>query len=238
MNDEAIGASYREFRIRRADSGEARWIARRGETRRDGVGGIRLIGVLYDVTAAKQAEESLRELAQTLEERVRQRTQERDRLWNLSKDLICVSDFDGRLRAANPAWNSVLGYAEAELIDIRLGTLLHAGDLAAATEQVARLTRHGEAGDFDCRLRHKNGSYKWFNWTTISEGDVFYAIGRDVTQRKHLEELLRQSQKMEAVGQLTGGLAHDFNNMLTGILGAWKSCGGAFRTARSTASSG
>ena len=217
--DEALGPSYREFRIQRADTGELRWLARRGEMRRDGPDGFRFIGVLYDVTAAKEAEESLRELNQTLEERVRQRTQERDRVWRLSKDLICVAGFDARLHAVNPAWESVLGYAEGELIGSSLETLIHAGDITGANELLAALSQRQEAGDFDCRLRHKNGSYRWFNWTARSEGEVFYAIGRDVTQRKHLEELLRQSQKMEAVGQLTGGLAHDFNNMLTGILG-------------------
>jgi PAS domain S-box-containing protein len=217
--DEVLGPSYREFRIQRADTGALRWLVRRGEARRDGPDGIRFIGVLYDVTAAKVAEESLRELNQTLEERVRQRTRERDRAWHLSKDLICVAGFDAGLHAVNPAWEAVLGYAEGELIGSSLETLIHAGDIAGARELLAVLSQRQEAGDFDCRLRHKNGSYRWFNWTARSEGEVFYATGRDVTQRKHLEELLRQRQKMEAVGRLTGGLAHDFNNMLTGILG-------------------
>ena len=216
---EVPGPSYREFRIRRADTGELRWLARRGEAKRDGPSGIRFIGVIYDVTAAKKAEVSLRELNQTLEQRVRERTQERDQVWKLSKDLICVATSRGELRAVNPAWGVVLGYGADELAGTSLEALIHPHDVAAVAERLSVVARGQEGGDFDCRLCHRNGSYLWFNWTARSEGEVLYAIGRDVTQRKYLEELLRQSQKMEAVGQLTGGLAHDFNNMLTGILG-------------------
>jgi PAS domain S-box-containing protein len=216
--EQALGPSYREFRVLRADTGELRWLARRGVARRDGPEGIRFIGVLYDVTAAKKAEEDLRELNQTLEQRVRERTQERDQVWKLSKDLLCVLTTCGKLRAVNPAWETVLGHREDELIGRSVETLAHAGDVAGAAERLNAVGKGEEVGDFDCRLRHKNGHYLWFNWTARSEGDVFYAIGRDVTQRKTLEEALRQSQKMEAVGQLTGGLAHDFNNMLAGIL--------------------
>jgi len=220
ISDRQTGPSFREFRITRADTGETRWMARRGESARESEGAkLHFVGVIYDVTAAKQAEERLRELADTLEERVRDRTRERDRVWALSQDLFNVCGLDGRLRAVNPAWASVLGYGEAELVGSAFAALMHPEDLEEASEHFAALTQMNSARDFDSRLRHKNGTYRWINWTAIPEGDVFYSIGRDVTHRKQLEDLLRQSQKMEAVGQLTGGLAHDFNNMLMGIMG-------------------
>ncbi|RZJ90531.1 MAG: PAS domain S-box protein, partial [Brevundimonas sp.] len=75
-------SAYAEFRIRRADTGETRWLARRGELTADaGPLGRRFVGVVYDVTAAKDAEAHLQDLAHTLEERVEARTQERDRIW-------------------------------------------------------------------------------------------------------------------------------------------------------------
>ncbi|HEV2673793.1 MAG TPA: PAS domain-containing protein [Aliidongia sp.] len=220
LSDRLVGPSFREFRIIRADTGETRWMARRGESARDGeTSKVHFVGVIYDVTASKLAEERLRDLADTLEERVRERTRERDRVWTLSQDLFNVCDFDGIQRAVNPAWRTVLGYGDAELVGSRLDALIHPEDLAAASEHFAALTHMKASRDFDCRLRHRNGTYRWINWTAIPEGDVFYSIGRDITHRKQLEDLLRQSQKMEAVGQLTGGLAHDFNNMLMGIMG-------------------
>ncbi len=211
--------SFREFRIIRADTGETRWMARSGESSRDNGAELKFVGVIYDVTVAKLAEERLRELAETLEQRVLDRTRERDRVWALSQDLFNVCGFDGIQRAVNPAWKRVLDYDEAELVGSRLDALIHPDDLAAAAEHFAALTHMQTSRDFDCRVRHKNGSYRWIDWTAIPEGDVFYSIGRDITHRKQLEDLLRQSQKMEAVGQLTGGLAHDFNNMLMGIIG-------------------
>ena len=207
---------YSEMRIRRADTGEERWIARRGEHRSDGVGpGPRFIGVVYDITEPKRTEAKLQELTRTLEQRVKERTRERDRIWNRSLDLIAVLGRDGALRAVNPAWTSVLGYGE-DLTGRPLSGLIHPEDAPAA----ARALGAAEAAQrVDARLCDAAGKWRWIDWTFVPEGDAVYATGRDVTERRQLEEQLRQSQKMEAVGQLTGGIAHDFNNMLSGIIG-------------------
>jgi PAS domain S-box-containing protein len=213
------GVAHDELRIRRADTGAERWLALRGERRQDGEAGVRFIGVIYDISDSKAAEAKLRELARTLEARVEARTQERDRIWNSSRDLFAVVGPDGTYRAVNPAWRTLLGYAEDEVVGHDFRELLEPGDASVGLSRWAGRTGDDALDDFDARMRAKDGGWRWINWTVIPEGEAFYAVGRDVTERKHLEEQLRQSQKMEAVGQLTGGLAHDFNNMLTGVLG-------------------
>ena len=84
-----------------------------------------------------------------------------------------------------------------------------------------RLARHGgQTRNFDCRYMHKDGHAVPLSWTGVwSEQDQHhFFIGRDMTEAQRIEAQLRQAQKMEAVGQLTGGLAHDFNNILMIIL--------------------
>jgi PAS domain S-box-containing protein len=213
-------ATRLELRVRRADTEEERWLAVRGERQRDTEhAGFRFIGVVYDVTETKKTEAKLRELTRTLEARVEARTQERDRLWNTSRDLFAVIDAEGVLRSVNPAWSRVLGFTEDDLVGRRFGDLVDPHDSRPVGLPWLTSEPTAEAEDFDIRLKAEDGGFRWINWTAIPLGQAYYAVGRDVTERKSLEDQLRQSQKMEAVGQLTGGLAHDFNNMLTGILG-------------------
>lgn len=217
----ADGSTYAECRIQHAGSKHLRWLARRGEYVRDmETAGLRFIGVIYDITAAKQSEERLRELNERLESRVEETTRERDRLWSLSSDLFSVCDADGTLRAVNPAWSDLLGYREDEVVGTHFEAWIHPEDRASGHYRLQALKQGEPLKDFDVRIRARDGIYHWISWTFAPAGDVFYSVGRDVTQRKQLEEQLRQSQKMEAVGQLTGGIAHDFNNLLTGIVGS------------------
>lgn len=173
----------------------------------------------HDVTHQKRAEEALRRLNETLEEQIRERTRERDIVWRMSRDLFLLCGFDGKYRSLNPAWNDTLGYEPTELVGARFDVLSHPDDLAALRKQFERLAAGEIVRDFDMRMRAKDGSYRWYSWYCVPQGDEFYAAGRDITERKLFEEHLRTSQKMEALGQLTGGVAHDFNNLLQVISG-------------------
>jgi PAS domain S-box-containing protein len=222
------GEAYEvEFRLRRAD-GAFRWFLARAVPARDEQGGIiRWIGTNTDVHDQKLIAGELAELNATLAQRVEEKTRERDRIWNVSQDLLLVADRDGVWRTVNPAWTRTLGWSEAELLNRTSQWLEHPDDGGLTRAEVKKLGASETTVRFESRFRHKDGSYRWLSWTGVADRDHIYAVARDVTAEKAAaerlkitEEALLQSQKMEAVGQLTGGIAHDFNNLLTGIVGS------------------
>ncbi len=175
----------------------------------------------------RRAEDALRDLAASLERQVVDRTADRNRLWRLSTDVMLVAQFDGTMVAVNPAWTTLLGWSEAELVGRSLFGLVHPDDRIATREGAKTLEEGHTLLRFENRYRHRDGDYRWISWTVVPGEALIHAVGRDVTAEKaqaralaEAETRLRQSQKMEAVGQLTGGLAHDFNNLLTGIAGS------------------
>jgi len=218
---------YQEYRIRRADTGEERWIARRGEVIRDESGRKRYLGVAYDISTRKRAEEALRALNERLETEVADRTAERDRMWRLSAELMLVGDLNANIAALNPAWESVLGWSPGELDGPGLMALVHPEDRELSLREMGRLRQGAAVVRYENRFRARDGSYRRIAWTATPEGGFFHALGRDITEERaaaealrRTEEELRQAQKMEAVGQLTGGIAHDFNNMLAIVIGS------------------
>ncbi|MEO6925157.1 MAG: PAS domain-containing protein, partial [Rhodanobacter sp.] len=195
-----------EFRLRNA-AGEYRWHLARALPLRASSGEItRWVGTNTDIHERKLSEvQSLRD---------------RNRMWALSQELMVIADLQGALVAVNPTAARVLGWPEAEMIGRSVTDFVHPDDVATTAAEMGRLGHSGATLAFENRWRCRDGEYRTFDWTAVPDGGQIHAVGRDVTGQRAAEEALRHAQKMEAVGQLTGGLAHDFNNLLGGIMGA------------------
>ncbi|WP_432331939.1 PAS domain-containing protein [Agrobacterium rosae] len=154
---------------------------------------------------------------------------ERDQLWRLSQDMLARANYAGEMSAVNPAWTAVLGWTEHELLTNPYADIIHPDDVPRTTAALSKMAVTGQPTRFENRILTKTGVWTPIDWTVSPEADNvnFIAVGRDLSEYKAREaeladaqEQLRQAQKIEAIGQLTGGLAHDFNNILAGISGS------------------
>ena len=219
-----------EARYRRSD-GEWRWLRSESQPRWGATGEhVGFIGVAHDVTEAKKAQQQLTQLNERLERRVDERTAQLAATEALvgtffehsSECHAILVEEDGgfRYQEVNPATLRLYGMGRDEVVGRRTADVLGPEMGAAVDRHLAQCLREGGSRHYE--RRQGAGVVEAVATAVPSrEGEARRVIvsARDVTERRRLEDHLRQSQKMEALGQLTGGVAHDFNNMLTLVLG-------------------
>ncbi|MGZ8795468.1 MAG: PAS domain-containing sensor histidine kinase [Gaiellaceae bacterium] len=121
---------------------------------------------------------------------------ELERFFDLSIDMLCVLGYDGYYKRVNPAFQETLGFTQAELLAQPFVQFVHPDDREASIADLATLGSGIQTGVFEERHLHKDGSYRWLQWTAVSGGDESscYALARDVTDRKLAEAQLASSR--------------------------------------------
>jgi two-component system cell cycle sensor histidine kinase/response regulator CckA len=176
----------------------------------------------------------LRNLAarqRTLEATVAERTQELRaseaqyrRLFDNASDMIFAVDREGTIRSISPAVERILGLAPSELQGRRLDELVHPAERGRLAEFLSAAAVGDTAPILEVNAQGKGSAARVLQLTaravpSAADGHDLEGVARDVTERRAIEEQFRQAHKMEAVGQLAGGVAHDFNNLMTVVAG-------------------
>lgn len=142
----------------------------------------------------------LQEERKKSQEALQRKTEELDRYFESSLDLLCIADTDGYFRKLNPEWNKTLGYPIEELIDRQFLEFVHPDDLEPTKKTIANLASQKEVLNFVNRYRCKDGSFRWIEWRSYPEGEIIYAVARDITERKRQDILLEgQAQALEMI---------------------------------------
>ena len=193
----------------------------KGEPVFDEKGGlIGVIEIAHDITAKARAEDALRE------------SEERYRLLVENQtDMIVKFDADGHLTFVSQSYCKAFDKSEDELLGKRFIPLIHDEDREAVVKALDKVHRPPYIAHVEERAMTKDG-WRWQAWLNTAvlneknEVEAIVAVGRDINKQKQLEEerikleaQLQQAQKMEAISTLAGGVAHEFNNTLMGIMG-------------------
>jgi PAS domain S-box-containing protein len=185
-----------------------------------------------EITERKRADaalfatqERLRNLNETLAERVEAQAQERDRIWKLSQDLLIVSELSGKILNVNPAWSAMLGWLPGDLVGTGGEWLVHPDDREHSFAELANLIAGRKTQHLENRILCKDGSYRWLSWFAVPDQGIIYSVGRDITNLKQAQEQLdtlrRQlahASKQTTIGAMTGSIAHEIKQPLAAMV--------------------
>ena len=233
---------YVEFRVTHPD-GSVHWIAGKGEITKGATSRPkRVAGVYFDISERKALEARFLALNESLEARVTDRVRQlatttarleetelrfRHLIDGVTDYAIFMLDPTGNVVSWNPGAERIKGYASEEIIGQHFSCFYTEDDRRQGVPQTALGTAE-RSGKYEAEGRRvrKDGSTFIANVVINAIRDQqsgrllgFAKVTRDITGKKVVEDQLRQAQKMEGIGQLTGGVAHDFNNLLTVIMG-------------------
>jgi two-component system NtrC family sensor kinase len=154
-----------------------------------------------------------RELSDDIARRERAE-RERDLFFELSADLFCMGDLTGKLLLLNPAWTITLGYFQDELMAKPIPDWVEPADKPRLCALLATVGR-GETDAAELRWKTRDGATRWLSFRAAPAPERrFLAVARDTTELRAHEDMMHQSQKLQAVGQLAGGIAHEINTPL------------------------
>jgi PAS domain S-box-containing protein len=201
-----------EFTLRRAD-GSPVWLEAVGTNLLNDATIRGIVLNARDVSERKRADRALRES----EERYRD-------LFDNASDLVCMAAPDGSLLYVNKAWQEGVGYGEDEIGRLQLLDIIHPDSRTLYTEVLTRVLEGERLDHVELVFVPKAGipiTVEGNLSCTFKDGQPSGVRGiyRDITERKRVEEHLRRAERMQAAGKLAGGVAHEVNNMMTGVIG-------------------
>ncbi|HEX4409671.1 MAG TPA: PAS domain-containing protein [Xanthobacteraceae bacterium] len=175
--------------------------------------------------ALSASEERLRKLNETLAERVEAQSQERDRIWNVSQDLLAVIDRDGTVLNVNPAWLVTLGWNSGEVITRSFEQFIHPEDVQRSQAALRGLIEDGQTRHFESRGLCNDGTTRWLAWHAVFDRGCIYAVGRDITNIREAQQELNKLQRtlahvsrMDTIGAMTASIAHEIRQPLAVIV--------------------
>jgi len=118
-----------------------------------------------------------------------------DRIWSVSRDLIVVVDAEGIFQSVSPSWTRILGHAAAQVVGRPFADFMHPDDIEPSGAALESAMTEGDLSDYENRFRATDGSYHRIQWHTTLENGLVYAYGRDVTERRRVEDALNNSQE-------------------------------------------